>query len=54
MSGKSVGRQHDKLEREQNVRRPNPGEVKASYRETVKHRILLLIALQFPRTDNFQ
>lgn len=54
VSGKSVGRQHDRLERELDVRRANPGAVQASYRETVKHRILLLIALQLPRTDNFQ
>ena len=54
MSGKSVGRQHDRLERELDVRRANPGAVQASYRETVKHRILLLVVLQLPRTDNFQ
>ena len=54
VSGKSMGRQHDKWEREQDVCRANPGAVQASCRETVNRRILLLIALQLPRTDNFQ
>ena len=49
-----MGRQHDKWEREQDVCRANPGAVQASCREAVNHRILLLIALQLPRTDNFQ
>lgn len=54
VSGKSMGRQHDKWEREQDVCRANPGAVQTSCRETVNRRILLLIALQLPRTDNFQ
>ena len=53
VSGKSVGRQHDRLERELDVRRANPGAVQASCCEAVNHRILLLIALQLPRTDSF-